>query len=381
MPRARPAGGGRWQASPRRAADPVKALLRRHRDLCERAVDALEIAAGPEAHGVTDRTAARFRHRDVFSCAPEMYARVPRDAEVPPGPGAPALPPVRTRWVALVLLPGALCAAAVAALRSTDGQDRLLVAAAGTLAVVVSLRAVLRRGPLSPGHRGAAAKAPGHGTGFWTCWLVGYALLGDGVLAAAVMGGPDGLPTGDADGPWPFAVVPAPALALGCAPAAWCAHLFAVRARRAVAGRGPEEFAARVRPPLFGAVGLFLGALAVLVALCGTVLGEPAAYARVLTLGALLFLARLLTVHGFRRAPALALTAAATAEGLALASVFAGRLPGFGLLAVPVETLAVTWGPSAVPTLACGATALTLLIHAARKLTRARAHATSERPC
>ncbi len=72
------------------AADPVKVLLHRHRELCERAVDPLEIAVGLEAHGITDRTAARFRHRDVFSLAEELYARVPRDAD------AAAPPPHRT---------------------------------------------------------------------------------------------------------------------------------------------------------------------------------------------------------------------------------------------------------------------------------------------
>lgn len=70
----------------RSAADPVKGLLHRHRELCERAVDPLEIVAGLEAHGVTDRTAARFRHRDVFSLAEEMYARVPRDGDAPAPP-------------------------------------------------------------------------------------------------------------------------------------------------------------------------------------------------------------------------------------------------------------------------------------------------------
>ncbi|MEU5367115.1 hypothetical protein ABZ354_27205 [Streptomyces sp. NPDC005925] len=391
-----PAVGGRRQAAPaarRGAADPVKALLHQHRDLCERAVDALEIAAGLEARGVTDRTAARFRHRDVFSLAEEMYARAPREARaVPPRPAdRPAdrvtdrpAPMARTRWAFLTVLPGALCAATVAALRLTDGQPRLVAAVAGVLAVLLSLRAVLRRGPLSPAHRGAAGQ-PRHGTGVWTCWLVGYALLGDGLLAAAVVGGPDGFPTGgtgDTDSPWPLSAAPVLALALGCVPAAWSAHLFAVRARRRVeVSRGLEEFAASVRPLLFGAFVLFLGALAVLVALCGAALGEPAAPAQALTLGALLFLARLLTVHGFRHAPALVLTTAATTEGLALATVFAGRLPGCGFLAVPVDTLFIAWGPSAVPALACGATALTLLIHATQTLTRASAHATPERPC
>ncbi|GDY45318.1 hypothetical protein SANT12839_062000 [Streptomyces antimycoticus] len=82
-------GAGRGQGKGRRGpADPVRALIHHHHDLCARAVDPLEIAAGLEAHGVTDRTAARFRHRDVFSLAEELYARVPR-AEEPAPPPAP----------------------------------------------------------------------------------------------------------------------------------------------------------------------------------------------------------------------------------------------------------------------------------------------------
>ncbi|NEC37926.1 hypothetical protein G3I66_32825, partial [Streptomyces rubrogriseus] len=87
----------------------MKGLLHRHRELCERAVDPLEIAAGLEAHGVTDRTAARFRHRDVFSLAEEMYARVPRDGDTPARPEeGPAPRPVgpRAAGFVLALLPG-----------------------------------------------------------------------------------------------------------------------------------------------------------------------------------------------------------------------------------------------------------------------------------
>ncbi|MER7714979.1 hypothetical protein ABTX83_31295, partial [Streptomyces werraensis] len=113
------------------AADPVKVLLHRHRELCERAVDPLEIAAGLEAHGITDRTAARFRHRDVFSLAEELYARVPRDADTvtdaPTAPDTPAPEGGRRSVTVLLLplLPGALCAAALVALARTHGQTRL----------------------------------------------------------------------------------------------------------------------------------------------------------------------------------------------------------------------------------------------------------------
>ncbi|GAA2515316.1 hypothetical protein [Streptomyces longisporus] len=363
-------------AVPRRAAaDPVKALMHRHRELCERAVDPLEIAAGLEAHGVTDRTAARFRHRDVFSLAEEMYARVPRDDGAAGRPAALDVPRARFDWALLTLLPGALCAATVTALNLTHGQVRAIAAAVGVLAVALAVRAALSRGPLSVTDRrppGPLPHAPR--SRMSTYGLLGYALLGDGLLRAALAGGPDG--------PWPIPTAPLLALMLACAPAAWSAHLFAVRARRRLAAsRALEEYAASVRPLLIGTFALFLCALTALLALCGAVLGEPAAYAQTVTLGALLLLARLLTTHGFTHAPALVLTTTAAAEVTATATVFAGRLPGCGFLATPVETLVDHWGPGSVPALACGAAALTLLIHATRTLTRASAHAPADRPC
>ncbi|MER7774085.1 hypothetical protein ABTZ21_03610 [Streptomyces sp. NPDC096191] len=370
----------RDRQSPTRArrpnADPVKALMHRHRDLCERAVDPLEIAAGLEAHGVTDRTAARFRHRDVFSLAEEMYARVPRDDDPAPRPTDPPAPRVRAAWLVLALLPGVLCAAAVAGLRLTDGRPRLIAAAVGALAVTLALRAALRRGPLS-----AATRT----SGTWTCWLVGYALLGDGLLRTALAGGPDVLPDGTADGEWPLTVAPVVALALSCAPAGVCAHLFAVRARRKLtSSRGLADFSASVRPLLLGTFALYMGVLTPLLTLTGAVLDEPAAHPQALALGALLLLARLLTVHGHAHSATLVLTATAAAEGAALATLFAGRLPGCDFLAVPVEALVAVCGPAGVPTAACGLGALTLLVHASRRLTRASAHAhadaATERP-
>ncbi|MEU4141838.1 hypothetical protein [Streptomyces parvulus] len=351
----------------RGAADPVKTLMHRHRDLCERAVDPLEIAAGLEAHGVTDRTAARFRHRDVFSLAEEMYARVPRDDDAAPRPADPSPPRAGAAWIVYALLPGILCAATVAGLRLTDGRPRLIAATAGALAVALALRAALRRGPLS---------APVRTSGTWTCWLVGYALLGDGLLRTALAGGPDALPDGTADGAWPVTAAPVLALALSCAPAAGCAHLFAVRARRRLtASRGLADFSASVRPLLLGAFALYTGGLIALLTITGAVLDEPAAHPQALTLGALLLLARLLTVHGHAHSATLVLTATAAAEGAALAALFAGRLPGCGFLAVPVETLVAGCGPAGVPAVACGIGALTLLVHASRRLTRASAHA------
>ncbi|WP_251094841.1 hypothetical protein [Streptomyces sp. Caat 7-52] len=379
----RPGGPGdrKRAAGPRRASvDPVKALLHRHRELCERAVDPLEIAAGLEAHGVTDRTAARFRHRDVFSLAEELYARVPRHAEPRPEPRPLPVLRVRVGWVLLTLLPGALGAATVTGLRLTHGHTRPLVAAGGLLAVTLAVRAALRHGPLA-GPPGTCAWRTAVGTRVWTLWLLGYTLAGDGLLSAVLTGGPDALPTGAPDGPWPTTTAPVLALLAACAPAAWSAHLLAAGARRRLAGsRGLEDFTAAARPLLLGTFALFLGALGALLALTGTALHEPAAYPQALTLGALLLLARLLTAHRHRHAPALALGAAVAAEAAALALPMAGRLPGCAFLAVPVETLVDAGGTAAVPALACGTAALVLLWHAGRTLTRASAHAPAGAP-
>ncbi|MGW0822292.1 hypothetical protein [Streptomyces sp. NPDC002845] len=347
----------------RGGVDPVKALMHRHRGLCERAVDPLEIAAGLEAHGVTDRTAARFRHRDVFSLAEEMYARAPRDGEARQKEPQVEEPGTRSAaWALLALLPGALCAAAVVGVRLTDGRPRLAVVAVGALAVALPLRTVLRRGPL---HVPSGTRS---GTRAWTYWLLAYALLGDGLLTAGLDGGPHG--------PWPLATAPVLALTLACAPAIWCAHLFRARARRKLgASRGLAEFADSVQPLLLGTFALFLCTLAALLTLCGAVLDEPAAYAGAGALGALLLLARLLAAHGFTHAPAVVLGAAGAAEATTLAAAFAGRLPGCSFLAAPVRTVVDTWGPGAVPGVVCGGAALVLLLHSTRTLTRASAHA------
>lgn len=348
-------------------ADPVKALLHRHRELCRRAVDPLEIAAGLEAHGITDRTAARFRHRDVFSLAEELYARVPRGDDSA-RPGAAAVPDdTAAAWngraVLPALLPGALAALTVAGLAATEGPSRAAIGAAGAIGLIVALTACPRRGPLRPGGRTAWS------TRAWTGFLLAYAVFGDGLLDQLVAGGPDGA--------WPAATAPLVTLCLAVAPAAWCAHLFSVRARRQLArSRGLEEFAAGTRPLLLAVVALHTAALAGLVALVGALLGNGSPGAT-LALGTLLFVARLLTVHGFAAPAATGLLAACAAQALALASVPAGRVPGCDWLARPVEAAVATWGAASVPTLVCGAAALALLARATAVLARASAHATT----
>ncbi|MEU8760350.1 hypothetical protein [Streptomyces sp. NPDC048659] len=361
--------------APRRAtADPVKALMHRHRALCERAVDPLEIAAGLEAHGVTDRTAARYRHRDVFSLAEELYARVPRGDTPParPAPERPA-PGSTAAWALAACAPGAVAALAAAGLALTGGPARAAVGVLGALGLAGALHLAVRRGPL----RAAARTTPA--TALWTLWLLGYTVLGDGLLAQLLSGGPDGTwhlvtPGGPADGPdggWLLDTGPPLALALTVAPAAWCARLFAVRARRRLAAsRGLDAFAAGARPLLLATLAPPLALLAGLLALTGF---DPGA----LALGALLLLARLLAAHGLPEPAAHALAAAGAVLALAPALVLAARLPGCAFLETPVRALADGWGPAALPAVVCGAAALALLAHATSALSRASAHATA----
>ncbi|WRZ16674.1 hypothetical protein OG892_26980 [Streptomyces sp. NBC_00341] len=347
-------------------ADPVKALMHRHRELCERAVDPLEIAAGLEAHGVTDRTAARYRHRDVFSLAEELFARVPGIPREPVAVLSAPARDIRTRaaWSLRALLPGAACLATLLTLRLTDGvlggEARLAIGSGGALLAFVGLAVALRTGPLSTGGRATGA------ANLYGCWLLGYALYGEALLHQVLSGGPEG--------PWDITPAPLLGLAVAVAPAAWCAHLFSVHAHRKLNGsRALEEFAAGVRPLLFGAVTAFLCAVTGLLYLAGlgTGGGAPVGAAG---LGVLLLLARLLTVHGFPEPAATGLAAACAVEAAAPALVLAGRLPGLHPLARPVDALVAAAGAGAVPAVACGAAALGLLTTATVALSRASAH-------
>ncbi len=351
----------------RGTADPVKSLMHHHRALCERAVSPLEIAAGLEAHGLTDRTAARYRHRDVFALAEELYARTPAGpAEAPPPVAAAPHPDAGTRagWTLLALLPGAACLATAGALRLTEGAlgggARAAVTLTGALLACLALRLCLGRGPLrAPEGAGRA--------GLYACWLLSFAVYGEELIAQVISGGPDG--------PWQPAPAPLLGLAAAIAPAAWCAHLFTVRARRRLGGsRALDEFGAGVRPLLLGSVALFLCALLPLLHLADLGLGGTGAPVSAAALGVLFFLARLLAAHGLPEPGTVALAAACAVESAAPALVLAARLPGLDPLARPVHALVEAGGTGAVPALACGAAALGLLVHASAALSRASAH-------
>lgn len=375
-------------AAPRTGpVDPVRGLLHRHRRLCESAVDPLEIAVGLETHGLTDRTAARFRHRDVFSLAEELYARAPRvEGAECAGEHRPVVRRrVRARVVgrwSLWLLPGTLCASTLVALALLDtasGQARLIAGVLGACLVAAAVGYCLRGTGLS-----SLATLSG-------CWLVAYALYGDDLLRAAVAGGPEQAPV-------PVEWCVPLSLAFGLAGGLGCARWFAIRARsRLLASRSLAEFTATVRPLLAWSVGLFVTSLAVLWLVThqllaahnsGTGAGSmgaggvqaavvearPVTMAALLALGLLFFLALLVTSHGFPRVAAAALAGAAVVEILVLAGVFIGRLPWLGWLARPAELLVAGAGQAVVPAVACGGAAVVLLCRSTRLLAGASAH-------
>ncbi|MFG2878449.1 hypothetical protein ACGFYU_26185 [Streptomyces sp. NPDC048337] len=273
------------QARRRGKGDPVKALLHRHRELCERAVDPLEIAAGLEAHGITDRTAARFRHRDVFSLAEEMYARTPR-GEAP----AAAQPPARAsafRGFGYALLPGALAFGAAAA-----GLPW-----AGTAAVAVTVAALVWPGRASGGRFPYAAHLLAAAATGWAAHRHGPA-LGVG-------------------------------LALAVAPGHLLAAAFAARAgARLAASRALEDFADRARPLLLAAVAALTAAAAGAAALAGAPLTAAVPLALVL------FLTRLLLRHGAHRGPVAAALALALVPVPAAAPAAAAGLLVHAVLAL-----------------------------------------------
>ncbi|MET9961232.1 hypothetical protein ABZ128_19630 [Streptomyces sp. NPDC006326] len=271
--------------APRRRAvgDPVKTLLHRHRALCERAVDPLEIAAGLEAQGITDRTAARFRHRDVFSLAEELYARTPREDEPAAPPAGRAADARALRGFGYALLPGALALGAAAA-----GMPF-----AGPLAVLATVAALVRPGrPAGP----AGGRFP-YAAHLLAAAVAGWAVYRHGTALGV-------------------------ALALAVAPGHLIGALFAARSRRRLAGsRALEDFAEGTRPLLLGAVAVFAAAAAGAAALAGTplALAVPPAV--------LLFLTRLLLGHGAARGPvAAALALALVPVPLAVSAAAAGLL-------------------------------------------------------
>lgn len=369
--------------------DPVTALLHRHRDLCERAVDPMEIAALLEARGVTDRTAARFRHRDVFSLAEELYARVPRvvDSTSVVGEATPdaARGHHRLRGLLADLLPVALGASAVAVPLLADRLGPLpggtgavaALTALTTAAALLALGAVLRR-RLPGGRCAVAALTASAGA----VLLVGFGLGGAWLLAEVTRGA--ALPGVEAArGAAQAALV----LTAAVAPALWSADRFTAGARRRLAGsRTLRELTSATRPLLgvvvAGFAAVLAGLLTAAVQLPRLLPGGPSVWptpsaanaAAVLAVGLLLQLVLLLACGGRRTAAAAGLAGAAAALTAAVSLLAASWLPGLRWLALPVESVVTAGGTALLTASAAGAAWLVLLVVAGRTLTGPWAH-------
>jgi hypothetical protein len=110
----------------------VAALCEQFAEVCESAVDPLEIASALELEGLGDQAAkVRYGYRDVFALAQDMYFRVPRR---PAEPEAPADPWGNSRGLRPVLhsllyaLPGICFPAAVTLLIGGGVEVTLIVA-------------------------------------------------------------------------------------------------------------------------------------------------------------------------------------------------------------------------------------------------------------
>ena len=110
----------------------VTALCEQFAEVCESAVDPLEIASALELEGLGDQAAkVRYGYRDVFALAQDMYFRVPRrqaEPEMPPDPwsGAGGLRPALHSL--LYALPGVCFPAAVSLLIGAGVEITLMVA-------------------------------------------------------------------------------------------------------------------------------------------------------------------------------------------------------------------------------------------------------------
>ncbi|MFJ1752234.1 hypothetical protein [Kitasatospora sp. NPDC088134] len=301
-------------------ADPVRELLDSNRELCEQAIDPLEIAAALEDAGLAVDGAARYRHADVFGLAEELHARVPRRPPrepLPPADPLGRLPAAALRGAAAHLLP----LLPALALGGLPGGALAVLAGAGAAALTAPPAptapgpppgrdpddGLTRPAPPAPPPRRPPWAALGHGAG------TGLLLA---LLAAAAPG-------------------PAVAAALGGASAGWGAAWLRRHGRRQTAAATLGEFRSRLRPVLPLAV------LAQLAALTG--LGWAAARDRPATAGAaLLVLGTLwLLAAAVRDAgrPGTAATAVLTAAtGAAVLSLpgpahWLGAPPAGGLLA------------------------------------------------
>ncbi|MGW3039061.1 hypothetical protein ACWC9T_03225 [Kitasatospora sp. NPDC001159] len=241
------------------AVDPVREVMAEHRELCERAVDPLEIAAGLEEAGLGPDAAARCRHADVFSLAEELYARVPRR---PPTAPEPTRPGPRGAAARAALTAAALAAPPCAGVAALGARWPVLLSAALPLGLLPALTAPAPAEPgPPPGGPACDALGPVRTPPPHPGSRRSPAALGYGLGLAALLLLPLAAPGGDR--PLAAALVLAAAVSTGSAERAarWYRQVGQghLGAARTLAG-----FRARMRPVLPVAVALHLAVLAVL---------------------------------------------------------------------------------------------------------------------
>ncbi|MGA5818951.1 hypothetical protein ACPC54_13970 [Kitasatospora sp. NPDC094028] len=236
----------------------MRELMAEHRELCEHAVDPLEIAAGLEEAGLGPDAAARCRHADLFSLAEELYARVPRR---PPAP-RPAPPRECGAAARATLLAAALAALPGAAAALGAGAAALLPAALpAVLLPALTAEPPAEPGPPYPGPPAPDALGPARPPRAPAGPRRSPAALGHGLGLAALLLLPLAAPGPDR----PAAVALALAAALSAGSAERAARWYRQVGRGHLAAAGTlAEFRARMRPVLPVAVALHLAVLAVL---------------------------------------------------------------------------------------------------------------------
>lgn len=154
---------------------PDSLLSREHDALCRNATDPLEIAAGLEAAGISDRHArASYGAATVFELAEKLYDQVPRRILATPLANPWERPKRELMARGLVYaLPGLLLVASAQRLVATDAMMMLLLVSV-VMAGVNQALARLYYALLGRGQQSAAAS------------LLGYALVGSAVVGATV---------------------------------------------------------------------------------------------------------------------------------------------------------------------------------------------------
>ncbi|RGD61257.1 hypothetical protein DR950_28950 [Kitasatospora xanthocidica] len=238
------------------SADPVREVMAEHRELCERAVDPLEIAAGLEEAGLGQDAAARCRHADLFSLAEELYARVPRRPP-PPGPAQPRSGGAAAR---AALTAAALAALPCAGAAALGPRWPVLLPAAVPLVLLPALTAPAPAEP-GPPCAGPGVLGPGPMPRPYPGSRLRPAALGHGLGLAALLLLPPALPGGD----HPLAVALVLAAAVSAGSAERTARWYRQLGRGHLGAAGTlAEFRARMRPVLPVALALHLAVLGVL---------------------------------------------------------------------------------------------------------------------